>query len=265
MRLRREFKNDEPNPLADIATSFFLLGFIRSGTTFWAHTLNELFRDWEVCHEPFISDYLAYLTFQAKGEEEKLEYISEVKARDLKKRLANLHIQGYGEANPYLRVYGRWLKEVFPQARLAYLVRDPRDVIRSVMSREIMGPKDPVKNLYNPPTSWSRKEWQGLPRFEKICVLWAEDNKRMRKEVGTFFQLERLTQDYDYFFGFIQHLTNSKIEIDEAVWREKVASPLNKTPDYKMDHWKHWSSEQKEIFERQCAEEMSRHGYDLDW
>jgi hypothetical protein len=252
-------------PLSLSENLFFILGFIRSGTTFWSNTLDALLTDWSVVHEPFISDYLAYLNFHGKSKKARLDYIKSYKKADLVSRLANLELTGYGEANPYLRLYGQELKEVFPQAKICYLVRDPRAVVRSVMSREIMGAKDPVKSLYSPPSNINTEQWDAWSRFEKVCYLWGNDNKRLHQQVEQYFKLEDLTQNFEVFQQFLSFLIGGANRVDYHVWEERVSRPMNKTPDYTIDHWKNWSSEQKAIFEKHCLDTMQKHNYDLVW
>jgi len=244
----------------DKHTVFFGFGFFRSGTTFLADFLNKNLPDAIVQHEPNLSDYLYYTkTFQ--NYEETISYIKEYRLKEIYNRMCNFPIKVYGEINPFLRRHCAYLKQFCPQAKQFHLVRDGRDVVRSLMTRNFFGPNHFWTSLIKPPPGDEILEyWKEFSRFEKICWLWKSDNEYLHANVPHLIHFEKLVSDYDYFKTKLMDFLEIG-NIDFETWGKDIGNVMNQSPDHSFPLYKDWEDNEKKIFERICGEEMSKLGY----
>ncbi len=238
---------------------FFGFALYRSGTFFLSNFLNHILEDAQVEHEANVNDYW-YYSRALQSEDAALRYVQEFRKADLVRFASAQNKTDYGEINPFLRRHCKALQLEIPNAKYFHLVRDGREVVRSIMSREILDVTDPLGHLTFPPKSDPyRSEWNGMSRFEKICWMWQADNRYIREATGHTMQFEKLRTDYDYFneklLGFLD------LEIAEPTWSEYMSKKRNSTPRYTFPHWNKWDEKQRSDFERICGEEMTANGY----
>jgi len=243
-------------------TVFFGLGFFRSGTTFLADFLNKSVSDVIVQHEPNLIDYYYYAT-AIQNPAGTYAYIKDYRLREIYNRMLYYGIKGYGEINPFLGRHCIALKQYCPDAKQFHLVRDGRDVLRSLMSRKFFGTNHFWTPLIQPPQEDAYFEkWGELSRFEKICWLWKSDNEYLRNNVEHLVQFEKLLSDYDYFkLAIIDYLDIENIDAD--VWQKSVSKTKNETPVHSFPHFNNWDDNEKKIFEKTCGEEMFKLGYQI--
>lgn len=240
---------------------FFGLAVVRSGTMFLASFLNRALPNDIIQHEPNVSDYYHYARAM-QSDRAARDYIGHCRIYELYYRLRHYRFRAYGEINPFLRRHARVLREQFPAAPMFHLVRDGRDVLRSLWSREIFGVNDPMAPLVYPPASDPyREQWPEMDRFERLCWLWQADNRFLREAVGYTVNFEALLSDYGYFRErFLDHLG---LEIDQPTWQSHTSRVTNRTPEYHLAAYAEWRPEQKATFQRICGEEMASSGYSL--
>jgi len=132
---------------------FFILSIGRSGTKWLANLLNKALRAL-VVHEPFIE---AIPHQEAFHDPKKEIYL----------RVHNHDIDIYGEVNSFLRRHCEALRKAFPNAIILHLVRDGREVIRSIYSRETMlsGAYDTKYVCPKPEDPYHRK-WDKMTCFK---------------------------------------------------------------------------------------------------
>ena len=166
----------------------------------------------------------------------------------------------YGEVNGMLRCHAEAIKKAFPNAILIHLVRDGRDVVRSVMSRRTMTIKNPFSMGMHPAEQdpWKTR-WKEMDRFSRICWLWQVENSRLRTSIGKTVQFEKILSSYEYFYGEI--LEPCHINIDKKIWKVAISSPRNTTSNFQMNKWDHWPLEQQKVFREICGDEMAKCGY----
>jgi len=240
---------------------FFGFALYRSGTAFLAFFLDRVVPNAVIEHEANVDDYWYYhRALQSEAEAEK--YIRSFRLAEIYYRMHDRSVALYGEINPYLRRHGRALRQVLPKAKFFHLVRDGREVVRSIMSREILDRTDPLGHLTQPPPGDPYvSQWSSMSRFEKICWLWQSDNRYLRENVGHTLQFERLIRDYDYFKGKLTDYLG--MEVPREVWEANVRKIGNPTQVFRMGHWSGWSDSEKEAFRTLCGEEMGACGYEL--
>jgi hypothetical protein len=241
---------------------FFGFAIYRSGTAFLATFLDQVVPNAVIKHEANVNDYWYYhLALQSQTEADK--YIRNFRLAEIYYRMHNRPESLYGEINPYLRRHVKALQKQLPGARFFHLVRDGRNVVRSLMSRELLDRTDPLGHLtYPPPDDPYAKQWKNMNRFERICWLWQCDNRYLRENVGVTLQFEKLVTDYGYFkTKLTDHIG---IDLSEATWREYTHRVGNPTQVFRMDQWSGWSDAKRESFRAICGNEMGASGYDFD-
>ncbi len=241
---------------------FFLLGIGRSGSLFLTELLNKS-ENVITYHEPVRLDFFAYL--QAYFDEFDAEnYINSFRQYEIFYRNKHITEMIYGEVNSILRRHAPAIKTIIPSVKLIHLIRDGRDVVRSMMSRRTFTIKDPITSSIHPKedSPWFER-WKIMSRFEKLCWYWSIENQYLRKEINKTVHFEKLISDYTYFEENLAG--NLNIEIPKNVWVDSIYKPKNITHYYKIPHWRDWSYPMKKTFEVICGGEMDKNGYTLKW
>jgi len=240
---------------------FFGVGFGRSGTKFLAEFLNESIDGAYVMHEPCRLDFVAYQR-SFLGRTDAHQYVRNFRSCDIARRMQGKDFKVYGEVNSVLRRHVRELKEAFPQAKIFFLARDGRDVVRSMLSRQAMRQGDGSTMLINRvgldmwPANWSK-----LSVFEKSCWLWHVDIDQALRDVEKVVHLEHLVQDYEYFEQELLEWLD--IYVSRGSWEQNVLNPRNSTATHTFPHWNDWSDFQRHTFSHICGDTMRSLEYDL--
>lgn len=251
---------EQVNKWAQNWNFFFILGMGRSGTTFLADFLNQAERAY-VFHEPAFEDFNAHVkAFYSTRAAER--YIQKFRKKEIYLRMHHVDAGTYGEVNSSLRRHAAAIKNAFPNATVLHLVRDGRDVVRSLMSRRMMTAKDPFSIRIHPTKSdaW-REKWHEMDRFSRICWFWQVENSYLRATIGKIIQFEKIVSNYDYFRNEL--LGPCHIYIEKTDWERSVTSPRNTTGRFGMPKWDDWSPQQKRAFETICGDEMAKCGYEF--
>jgi hypothetical protein len=242
------------------ANLFFVLAIGRSGTTFLSRLLSKA-SGVAVYHEPVREDFWAYR--QAFHDESKAyTYFRLFRKRDIFLRGRAARADTYGEVNSLLRRHAIAIQQSFPKAVLLHLIRDGRDVVRSMMARKTMTPIDRNTKGIRPHAEdrWSA-EWDKMDRFARLCWYWQVENTYLRKAVGSTVQFEQLLASYDYFRERL--LAPCGLELPRSEWQNAVYVPVNATAKHRIGRWEEWSDARKATFLAICGEEMALNGYDL--
>ncbi len=237
---------------------FFVLSLGRSGTNFLADLLNRA-EHTMVVHEPHqVDDYA--IEVASHKPTAATTYIRDFRRKDIYLRARGADINTYGEVNSLLRRHARDLQEVFPQAHFVHLIRDGRDVVRSMLTRRTLTPQDPKTARLTPPFGDPYLEqWPTMSRFERLCWYWQHENNLLERHIDVRVRFEPLVSDYNYFKKEL--LANIGVELSEGVWQEEVRVPKNHTKGKKAPHWRDWTPEQTRAFWTICGEAMARYGY----
>jgi hypothetical protein len=241
---------------------FFGFGLYRSGTTFLANFLSEVIPDAVIEQEAHVDDYWYY--FRAlQSEEEARKYIVEFRLAEIRQRMQHRPATLYGEINPFLRRHCRALQAELPRAKFFHVTRDGRNVVRSILSREILGPADPLGHLYHPPPGdFYASRWKKMSRFERVCWLWQCDNRYLRESIGKTLPFERLITDWDFFQRDFADFLG--ICVPREAWQAYSGRVGNPTQVFRKGQWSTWSSSEKETFIHICGEEMEACGYKME-
>ncbi|MFX0075456.1 MAG: sulfotransferase, partial [Candidatus Hermodarchaeota archaeon] len=152
------------------------------------------------------------------------------------------------------------LKQSFPDATIIHLIRDGRDVVRSMMARKTMTKDDPnTKHIYPLEGDPWKSKWSSMSRFEKLCWYWKTENEYLSLNLKDAIRFEDLISNYNYFHKNLLDPLN--LEISEDLWRKEKESPKNVTTNYTLPHWKDWDTETLDSFNNICGEIMKDNNY----
>ncbi len=228
---------------------FFITGMGKSGTKFLANLLNQC-KDAKVLHEPFLNENEIVNTFLNK--QASLNYIL-----NKRKPIALKNARGtktYGEVDSYIRYHIPLLKKVFPEAKFLHLVRNGRDVVRSLYLGRSYTSSDKIAVKFNPKEGWTNES-----RFEKICWYWVESNKIVHEHIDKFVTLEKIVSDWDYFKENI--LDYLGLEMSRKTWEVMRNVRINKSRSKRKLISRKLLKQQERIFNRVCKKTMELYGY----
>ena len=225
---------------------------------FLANLLNKS-KNISFYHETLKLDFIAYV--QAfNNPKTAMEYISGFRKKYIYYLAANAGSGKLGEVNSVLRRHAEGIQTYIPGARVIHVIRDGRDVVRSMMARETFTWKDPVSFFISPSDEdpyYSR--WSELNRFEKLCWYWYVENEYLAEQIDHIVRFEDALQDFDYFSKRI--LSPLNLDLSYEVWKRHVKQPKNVTENHRIPHWKEWDSIRKNQFHEICGDSMSKFGY----
>lgn len=226
----------------------------RTGTTWLATLLNRI-DDCHVVHEPLPVEQCAHV--QALQEPDSArDYVAGFRLREIAWRLQNDFCGTYGEVNGALRRHIKPLREILPHARIIHLVRNPRDVLRSMLNRAALTASDKVYCKLEHPANIERAEWLGMDQFAKLCWLWSADNAYLRMHADGRAYFEDITRDFGSFLE--QILEPLGLQCAEAIWTEHLRLGRNAT--VKRDDQHHaWTQQQEIVFGRLVAPELAHY------
>lgn len=240
---------------------FFVLALGRSGTQFCSELLSKSPGSL-VFHEPIGDDYRANAEAHL-SQDTALKYISVYRKKLMYELARDKDFRTYGEVNSIIAYHAAALQNVFPQARFLHLIRDGREVVRSLHARtHYVETSLPFECICpNPGDPWY-DSWKNFSRFQKLCWLWSYTNSYLENRVPDFVLFEKLISDYDYFSSRME--TFLGVNVGRELWEKHVSKPLNVTRKFSMPPWSEWETEQREQFIEICGEEMARYGYPLE-
>jgi len=254
----REIPSERIDAWFDAKKIFFVLSIGRSGSMFLANFLNKASGN-QVVHEPTRLDFLAYPQAYY-GVEKGFDYFSDFRKKFIYWHNHRREITQYGEVNSLLRRHSLAVRENIPNAKLFHLVRDGRDVVRSMMARRTFTLKDPFSLLIHPKQGEDYYEmWFEMDRFERLCWYWWVENKYLVESIVTPIYFERIIKDFDYLKENL--LSPLGLDISQENWIDEINQPKNSTAQHAIPHWRDWSQERQDKFDSICGSLMENLGY----
>jgi hypothetical protein len=241
---------------------FFILGTGRSGTQFITRLLKN---DDSVCayHEPDRFEDRSVISRSYIDADFASHYIKTFRKYQIYRRMMLCNSDIYGEVTGTLRYHASQIKSCIPGAKIYAVVRNPADVIRSIMQWDFYK-KVSYKNRDVIPGVFKQNEdeWNSLPRLEKVCWMWADSYRRLTEtiEYNNFLKFEEITSNYEYLSDkFLQPMG---INIDKALWlKVKDTKSDNASKKYTYPHSSEWTDEEKEKFNSICGDMIQLFGY----
>ena len=146
---------------------FFILAIGRSGTKFLANLLNQA-PGALVVHEPIETDFRAYQVAFHNPEKSK-DHTQSFRSKEIYLRVRKKKILTYGEMNSLLRRHVTALRDAFVNSQFIHLIRDGRDVIRSMTARKTMTAEDlNTRDIYPKERDPWKLKWSTMSRFKKL-------------------------------------------------------------------------------------------------
>jgi len=184
------------------------------------------------------------------------------------------------EANSQYALLIDLLPRAFPNSRLVFIVRDPREWVRSWMSMEnslytvtdlrswLLGGRLKPKFF---PTDPYRGEWKRMDHFEKLCWLWQKENDLALGLVADLpqarvFRFEELftgSEKYTAFhdmLGFVTRFPNG-FKADWELRTELLERKVHPRSQGGFPAWGEWDSTTARKMDRLCGPLMARLGY----
>jgi acetyltransferase-like isoleucine patch superfamily enzyme len=168
------------------------------------------------------------------------------------------------------------LKELIPESKFIWLIRDGRDVVSSTFGRGWYNPDKEAgaKPLINKiPGIWDyyrldadkagiidHDDWVKMDIFSKNCWYWSYVNESIER------QLSSLRKE-DKFFVKIENLSNSITELCDfiGVANEKMEVFISNSANYKVKKYEEWTDKEKNIFSDLCGDNLEKwYGYKLE-
>ncbi|MBM4265053.1 MAG: sulfotransferase [Deltaproteobacteria bacterium] len=235
---------------------YFVLSTGRAGSRTIATALNQI--PGTVClHHPK-PELVAEATAFFCGTEPRAEI--EKVLRETRK--STLDGKVYGEVNLQHTLLFPILRDVFPEAKYIWLIRDGRDSVASMYYRgwydEVyprQGPEWRKGRLHGDRTGdYTHEQWAAMSRFEKCCWCWLKYNQviedqlsRLEPSMWAKVRLDRLTSSLPRLQKFLELPELGKVQVEQ----------LN-TARQPVSYWERWTPRQRASFEKICGAAMDR-------
>lgn len=241
----------------------------RSGTAFLGSVLN-ICANTAVCHEYIGNRNFWLLSWYLQNTNYSSLYLKDAR-RKIDAAFSDVDV--FIDVNGYLQHCGQQLFEEFPNSTVLHLVRDPREVVRSISQRRSASDLNVL-----PKDSSELADWKSLSDFEKICWNWADVTMRLCDLGVPVIRFENLMSDYDYFLENV--CARVGCHVTQDTWQKAVSTPVNKTKSrlYRelytkfrknkispkgVAHFTKWNSDQQSSFRSICGEAAERVGYQV--
>ncbi len=212
-----------------------------------------------VVHEPLRRDVLEYARSFSDGYSYD-EYINSFRIKYIQHNVSNKSIRVYGEVNSYLRRHAAAIMANIPNVKGFYLIRDGRDVVRSMMSREVMSNHwfyNKIIPRYDDPYF---NAWHTMNQFEKCCWIWASENAMLYRQFRQAMKFECLIDDYEYLKSKL--LDVLYLNISKEIWKKEILTKSeNSTKQFLCEPYGNWPTIWKDSFWEICGDMMQKHGY----
>jgi hypothetical protein len=191
------------------------------------------------------------------------------------------------EANAAFNAFGDLLTKAFPNSKIVYIIRDPRDCVRSYMNVGLTSPYGPLdirswfpqfrlkaKYIRKDP---SQKRWSKMSHFEKLCWMWNRENtfaarciqKTANARIFRFEDLFNHSNNYRAFGNMLKFATvfpsgfQAPYEFDPEALGKKVHS-LAAGP---FPKWSDWGEIHVKQLHYHCRDLMNefKYGNEPEW
>ncbi len=236
---------------------FFIFSLGRSGTQLFSSLLNKDPKA-SVFHEPLRRDTIEYM----RSFSDNYNYDGYVKFRMkyIQSYVSHKNIKAYGEVNSVLRRHACAIMTDIPNVKGLYLIRDGRDVVRSMMSRGAMLNHWFYKKMIPQHDDPYFNAWHSMSQFEKCCWVWASENAMLYKQFGPALKFEILMKDYKYLQSNLLDVLH--LNISKETWKKEILTKSeNSTKQFLCEPYGNWPTTWKDSFWEICGDMMQKHGY----
>lgn len=278
----------KPSRLSPAKKSVFILSTGRTGTVYLADILNQL-DGVLAAHEPKPSRVLnAWTTAYLEGKVADRFMAAALAGK--RQNLANLDLEFYVESNNFIAGFASSLDQVFKNASVIHIVRDPRDFVTSLTNR---GDASGIRGLFNKYVPY----WAYRPKGVRKSKLTAYTRPAYRwMAINQFLSDWGKNHPSNYHFFKFEEVFDKKNPVklkpllraigltDKQISRldfaakprpakasfsllDKPASSQNQSKIQIMAKWRNWSQADKQAVADICEPLMRRYGYggEPDW
>lgn len=158
-----------------------------------------------------------------------------------------------GEANVYLDRFLPTLRYIFPEGIFVHLVRDPKDVVRSVLNRDWY---DTPEDRRHPPLPLDG--WDRLSRFEKACWYARLTNETLLDAAHRTLVFERMVRDLKYL---IEQLRDMGIAVYPRLTVVEHEKKINVGRRDIFPHYDDWAEALVRTYHGICDPILEKLGY----
>lgn len=244
----------------------FITGMGRSGTKFLASLLNHI-EGIQAEHEFIGNREFWLLSWYLPHDVYAEVYLEQIKKAIEKEPRQKLFI----DVSSMLQNCVPALNKVFAPAKIFHLVRDPRNVVRSLYTRRN------EKNIHLvPKTKEEMEKWLDGDKFYQICWNWKTTTEKLLSEDTSLIRFEDIVSDYKIFNNKL--LQSLQLEMKEFQWSEIVSKKVNETKskfyrkvysklkgkdfiEAELEPFDKWDENRKKILYDVCGDTMKKCGY----
>lgn len=274
---------NRPTKLKPAKKNVFILSTGRTGTVYLADILNQMDRVLAV-HEPKPSRALnAWTTAYLEGKVAD-KFMAATLAAKRRKNVAGLSLDLYVESNNFIAGFASVLDQVFENAEVVHIVRDPRDFVTSLTNR---GDSTGLRGLFNKYVPY----WAYVPKgvkkrqltpYTRPAYRWVAINRYLsdwgKKHPGSyhFFKFEEVFDKKepaklkpllkaiglsDRQISQLDFAARAREQKQGFSLLDKPASSQNQSKVQTMAKWPDWSATNKQAVSQICAPLMTQYGY----
>lgn len=250
----------------------FVVSTGRTGTTFLAEAIHHL--GWSAAHEPG-PRWLRLASNAYVG-----GTLSHKRAKAILQRTRPIERQWSVEASCLIYGLVAPILDVFPEARVVQLVRDPRTYVSSAVNWGVHRATGRVLNIVPyrrlAPSHLEGRHpqallsWAKSDQFARVCWTWRRMNEAIQAqgEGHPRFRRIRMEDLFDperEFSGFRQILDLAGIaDPGQQRLKEMSSRRVNASRIRRIPPWEQWSTESLEHLVQECGHLASQYGYPLD-
>jgi sulfotransferase family protein len=245
----------------------FITGMGRSGTTFLAGLLASI-NNVSAHHEYIGNREYWLLSWYMDGGPYKIPFL-EYQKQKIDAMCKNK--KWFIDVNSYLQYSSPELEQVFSTKNILHLVRDPKEVIRSIYIRR----NDNDIHLI-PKQEDDVRKWLTEDRFYRVCWNWKSAMSLLLQQKVPIIKFESLISDFDYLRKHL--LDKYDLPLSETEWEKATETKANKTKSkayrylyakVKGKQFQHdtlgdyieWPDEYKQVFDEMCGSLSIELGY----
>lgn len=162
----------------------------------------------------------------------------------------------YAEVNVYLETSLRLLDEIFPSAPRVFLHRNPKDVVRSLLSRGWYDtPDDPRHRRI------ATRDWDSSGQFARVCHYVADTDRRLFDACAHRISFETASRDLAYLS---ERLGALGIDVDPNEASRAHDQVVNATSGPRFPAPDGWTPKQRHLYREICGDIAERMGYAAD-
>jgi len=231
---------------------FFITGMGRSGSLFMANLLQKASNGC-VVHETPSDRECCVESYWHPNKSLPNKRVLEIGIEECENKI-------YGEVSSYLRYQPLFLKYAF-DAKIYHLVRDPKNVVRSMMNRNAYTQKDKnhTGRIYPKLGDIFYYRWPQFSRFQRICWYWNDTVSGLLRYKVPVLKFESVLENYYYLYDRL--LGQIDLDLSESLWQSEIGRTQNPSRSYQFPDYQKWTTEQKMQFEEICGETGALLGY----